>query len=39
MRESEEEEGSGCKMDELDGEKGLEMSRRTGSWFTSSEVL
>jgi hypothetical protein len=40
VRESEEEEGSGCKVDELHGGgKELELSRRAGSWFTSSEVL
>jgi hypothetical protein len=39
VRESEEEEGSGCKADELYSRKGLEASRRTGSLFTSLEVL
>jgi hypothetical protein len=37
VRESEEEEGSSCKVDELhgDGGKELKSSKRAGSWFTS----
>jgi hypothetical protein len=39
VRKSEEEEGSGCKADELHSGKGLEASRRISSLFTSLEVL